>query len=107
MSMHPQPIGPVPEDTARVARAAFPKGNVSLELGRPKCAAEILEHEPQPLASFEALCLEVSRVVQPHQGHQLAEAVAAREEVVGTGLRAVRLVGKHLARPSLCPAPMP
>jgi transposase len=26
MSMHPQPIGPVPEDTARVTRAAFPKG---------------------------------------------------------------------------------
>jgi transposase len=27
MSMRPKPIGPVPEDTARVARAAFPKGN--------------------------------------------------------------------------------
>jgi transposase len=25
MSMRPKPIGPVPEDTARVARAAFPK----------------------------------------------------------------------------------
>jgi transposase len=25
--MHPQPIAPVPEDTARVAKAAFPKGN--------------------------------------------------------------------------------
>lgn len=24
MSLHPQPIPPVPEDTARVARAAFP-----------------------------------------------------------------------------------
>ncbi len=27
MSLHPQPVGPVPEETARVARAAFPKGN--------------------------------------------------------------------------------
>lgn len=27
MSLHPAPIGPVPEVTARVARAAFPKGN--------------------------------------------------------------------------------
>jgi hypothetical protein len=27
MSLRPQPIEPVPEDTARVARAAFPKGN--------------------------------------------------------------------------------
>jgi transposase len=32
MSMHPQPIGPIPEDTARVARAAFPKGNVYIEM---------------------------------------------------------------------------
>jgi len=32
MSMHPQPIGSVPEDTARVARAAFPKGNVYMQM---------------------------------------------------------------------------
>jgi hypothetical protein len=25
MSLHPDPIGPVPEETVRVARAAFPK----------------------------------------------------------------------------------
>ena len=28
MSVRPEPIGPVPEDTARVAKAAFPKGNL-------------------------------------------------------------------------------
>jgi transposase len=27
MSVHAQPIDPIPEETARVARAAFPKGN--------------------------------------------------------------------------------
>jgi transposase len=32
MSLRPQPIEPVPEDTARVARAAFPKGNPYLTL---------------------------------------------------------------------------
>ena len=32
MSLHPEPIGPVPEETARVARAAFPKGNAYLRL---------------------------------------------------------------------------
>jgi transposase len=32
MSMQPQPIVPVPQDTARVARAAFPKGNVYMEV---------------------------------------------------------------------------
>jgi transposase len=32
MSLHPQPVGPVPDDTARVARAAFPRGNPCLRL---------------------------------------------------------------------------
>jgi transposase len=32
MSLHPHALAPVPEDTARVARAAFPKGNPSLLL---------------------------------------------------------------------------
>jgi transposase len=32
MSMHPQPIGPVPENTARVARAAFTKGTTYVQL---------------------------------------------------------------------------
>ena len=32
MSLRPQPLEPVPEDTARVARAAFPKGNPYLPL---------------------------------------------------------------------------
>src|SRR6266478_6088399 len=30
MSLHPHALAPVPEETARVARAAFPKGNPSL-----------------------------------------------------------------------------
>src|SRR5918992_4140200 len=32
MSLHPQPLEPVPEETARVARAAFPRGNPYLTL---------------------------------------------------------------------------
>jgi transposase len=28
MSLKPQPINPVPEETARIVRAAYPKGNV-------------------------------------------------------------------------------
>jgi hypothetical protein len=47
MSLRPQPLEPVPEDTARVARAAFPKGNPYLTLrdqlrygnDSPLCAA--------------------------------------------------------------------
>ncbi|BAQ63115.1 transposase and inactivated derivatives (plasmid) [Geminocystis sp. NIES-3708] len=32
MSLNPQPIPPVPEDTYKVAQAAFPKGNLYLRL---------------------------------------------------------------------------
>jgi transposase len=32
MSLKPEPIGPIPDDTARVARAAFPKGNVYMQM---------------------------------------------------------------------------
>ena len=32
MSLHPQPIPPVPEDTSKVAQAAFAKGNLYLRL---------------------------------------------------------------------------
>ena len=32
MSLHPKPIGPVPEETARVAHAVFPHGHAYLRL---------------------------------------------------------------------------
>src|SRR5215470_8080344 len=32
MSLKPEPIPPVPEETARVARAAFPRGNVIIQM---------------------------------------------------------------------------
>jgi transposase len=32
MSFKPQAIGPVPEETARIARAAYPKGNIYMQL---------------------------------------------------------------------------
>lgn len=32
MSLHPEPIGPIPDETLRVARAAFPKGAVAMRL---------------------------------------------------------------------------
>jgi transposase len=30
--MHPHPIGSIPEDTVRVAKAAFPKGGVYMQM---------------------------------------------------------------------------
>ena len=32
MSLHPQDIPPVPEETRRVAQAAFPRGNIYMRL---------------------------------------------------------------------------
>jgi transposase len=32
MSLHPKPIGEIPGETARVARAAFPKGTLVMRL---------------------------------------------------------------------------
>ncbi|HSH77328.1 MAG TPA: IS1182 family transposase [Herpetosiphonaceae bacterium] len=32
MSYHPQPITPIPDETSRVARAAFPKGTLAMDL---------------------------------------------------------------------------
>jgi transposase len=32
MSLHAEPVGPVPDETARVARVAFPKGNVYMQM---------------------------------------------------------------------------
>ena len=32
MSLHPHPMEPVPEESARIAHAAFPKGNLYLEM---------------------------------------------------------------------------
>jgi hypothetical protein len=32
MSLKPEPLPPVPEETARVARATFPRGNVVMHM---------------------------------------------------------------------------
>lgn len=32
MCLHPHAIPPIPEETAHVARAAFPKGNVYIQM---------------------------------------------------------------------------
>jgi transposase len=55
MSLKPQEIGPVPEETTRVARAAYPKGNVFMrmrdELGpiyQDEAFAHLFSHTGQP-----------------------------------------------------------
>src|SRR5215212_932953 len=87
MSMHPQPIGPVPEDTARVARAAFPKGTTYVQMRDVLGAvyedgdfAELFEVRGRP-AKFAPWRLALVRVMQFAEGlsdRQAAEAVRAR-----------------------------
>jgi transposase len=38
MSLHPQPVPAVPEETARIAHAAFPRSNMYLRM-RDECGA--------------------------------------------------------------------
>src|SRR5689334_3067841 len=32
MTLHPTPIPPIPEETARIAHAAFPRGNICMQM---------------------------------------------------------------------------
>ena len=64
MSLHPQGIQPIPPETARVAKAAFPQGNIYMtmrdELGtiyRDKDFADLFPLEGQPAYSPWRLAL--------------------------------------------------
>lgn len=86
MSMHPQPIGPVPEDTARVARAAFPKGTTYLQmrdvLGTmydDEDFAELFEGRGRPaIAPWRLALVSVMQFAEGLSDRQAAEAVRAR-----------------------------
>jgi transposase len=86
MSLHPHLIAPVPEDTARVARAAFPKGHPSLTfretLGtifQDEDFASLYAHTGQP--GFTPWRLALVTLMQFRENladRQAAEAVRAR-----------------------------
>jgi transposase len=86
MSMHPQPIGPVPEDTARVARAAFPKGNLYMHmrdvLGTiydDEDFSELFEVRGRPaIAPWRLALVTVMQFSEGLSDRQAAEAVRAR-----------------------------
>ena len=86
MSMHPQPIGPIPEDTSRVARAAFPKGNVYIEMRKvlgtiyeDKDFAELFEVRGRPaIAPWRLALVTVMQFSEGFSDRQAAEAVRAR-----------------------------
>jgi transposase len=86
MSMHPQPISPIPEDTACVARAAFPKGNVYIEMRNvlgtiydDEDFAELFEVRGRPaIAPWRLALVTVMQFSEGLSDRQAAEAVRAR-----------------------------
>jgi len=86
MSLQPQAVYLVPEDTARVARAAFPKGNVYLrmhdELGRlyaDRDFASLFPTRGQPaLAPAQLALVTLMQFAEGLSDRQAAEAVRGR-----------------------------
>jgi len=86
MTLHPQPLPPIPEETARVARAAFPKGNLYVrmrdELGvffndadfaplYPQCG-----HFAEP--PWQLALISVMQFIEGYSDRQAADAVRSR-----------------------------
>src|SRR5579884_575510 len=88
MSLKPQPIGPIPEETARIARAAYPKGNIYLKLRdapgtiyEDEQFAHLLPQRGQPAAAPWRLALVcVMQFLEGLSDRQAADAVRGRLE---------------------------
>jgi transposase len=86
MSLKPEPVGPVPEETARIARAAFPKGNLYLrlrdELGtlyQDDLFADLFPSRGQPAETPWRLALvTIMQFLEGLSDRQAAEAVRSR-----------------------------
>ena len=86
MSMRPKPIGVVPEDTARVARAAFPKGNLYMQMRNvfgsiyeDEDFSELFEVRGRPaIAPWRLALVTVMQFSEGLSDRQAAEAVRAR-----------------------------
>jgi transposase len=86
VSMHPQPIGTVPQDTVRVAKAAFPKGNVYMHmrdvLGSiydDEDFSELFEVRGRPaIAPWRLALVTLMQFSEGLSDRQAAEAVRAR-----------------------------
>jgi transposase len=84
--MHPQPVGTVSEDTARVAKAAFPKGNLYMQirdvLGTiydDEDFSELFEVRGRPaIAPWRLALVTVMQFCEGLSDRQAAEAVRAR-----------------------------
>jgi transposase len=86
MSLKPEELGPIPEETARVARAAYPKGNVFMhmrdELGtiyQDEVFAHLFSHTGQPAeAPWRLALVTVMQFAEGLSDRQAADAVRGR-----------------------------
>jgi transposase len=86
MSLHPYPIPPVPEETARVAHAVFPHGNVVMQLRdtlgaiyTDEAFADLFPTHGQPaLAPWRLALVTVLQFMEHLTDRQAAEAVGDR-----------------------------
>ncbi len=86
MSLQPMPIAPVPEETVRIARAAFPKGNLYLtirdEVGTiytDETCADLFPAVGQPAqAPWRLALVTVFQFLEGLSDRQAAEAVRSR-----------------------------
>ncbi len=86
MSLQPSPIAAVPEETARVARAAFPKGNRYLEIRdvlgtiyTDEMFADLFSHRGQPTeAPWRLALVTVFQFLEGLSDRQAADAVRGR-----------------------------
>lgn len=86
MSLKPHPIPPVPEETARVAHAAFPRGNVVIQLrealgtiSTDEQFADLFPTHGQPAAAPWRLALViVLQFLENLTDRQAADAVRSR-----------------------------
>ena len=86
MSLKPQRIGPVPSETARVARAAYPKGNLYIQMRTvlgciytDEDFVDLFPKEGQPAeAPWRLALVTVLQFIENLSDQQAADAVRAR-----------------------------
>lgn len=86
MCLHPHPVDPVPEETTRVARAAFPKGTIYMtmrdELGaifKDEDFAHLFPRRGQPaMAPWRLALVTIMQFAEGLSDRQAADAVRAR-----------------------------
>ena len=114
MSLSPTPIDPIPAQTLRVARAAFPKGNPYLtlrdEMGmifQDDDFLDLYAHEGQPgLAPWRLAWVTIMQFRETLSDRQAAEAVRARIELEILPRPGVDRPGLRLFRPECVPRPL-